>query len=430
MMFWYSALIRFLRFFSRLAGRHFPEKLAQTAALKNQDLFCFKTAIIKSENTLWCHCASGEFEYAKPVLRLLKTQFPKSQVVVTFTSPSVRKSLNGAPDIDVYGPLPWDLEEPLIKFIDFFKPKALIVARTDLWPNMLQVARKKNIPRLLFSATCSDDIFKKNSVARFFKTQLFKELTEIHCVSSDDQKNLKALHLQTPIKIFGDTRYDQAVARLQNAKTLKPYLKDRSRQILIAGSTWPQDEEVLSLLIADAFRESWPVDFILVPHEPTSSHIRRLQALLHAQGLKSHLYSSNEPWPPGDVLIVDQVGILADLYAYGNFAFVGGSFRKSVHSVMEPLAAGLLTAVGPYHKNNREACEFQNFKISQKSPITMVQTVPNSDEFKRWLKLALEAPEAQSAIKNKVLGLCGSSQSTVDWITPKIFNLAGKNPGI
>jgi 3-deoxy-D-manno-octulosonic-acid transferase len=110
-------------------------------------------------------------------------------------------------------------------------------------------------------------------------------------------------------------------------------------------------------------------------------------------------------------LIVDQTGILAELYLKARWAFVGGSFRKTVHSVMEPLAAGCVTFVGPLHTNNREAVAFEKMQLA--SGVSMVTCVRSSDELVAKLR---SAPEAREAILSEVRARTGSSQKLVDWM--------------
>ncbi len=177
------------------------------------------------------------------------------------------------------------------------------------------------------------------------------------CVSTADKEVFSGLGVGERAEVAGDTRYDQVQARLRAPKPLKEEMfTSNSCPLLVAGSTWPEDEAVL-IEVASQMRNQ--VRFVLVPHEPTPEHLADLQNKLQNRGLKSVRYSQADAWPDDSVLLVDQMGILAELYIKGAFAFVGGSYRKTVHSVMEPLAAGCLTFVGPLHHNNREALEFK-----------------------------------------------------------------------
>jgi 3-deoxy-D-manno-octulosonic-acid transferase len=153
----------------------------------------------------------------------------------------------------------------------------------------------------------------------------------------------------------------------------------------VAGSTWPEDEKAL-LDGLDSLLRAGRCQMILVPHEPTKDHLAALSSSLQSKGIDFSLYSSGR-WTTEPVLIVDQVGILAELYAWGDIAFVGGSFKGSVHSVMEPLGAHLLTLVGPHFSNNREAMEFSKIPVG---PFMAVQKCSDADSLNRTVSLLID----------------------------------------
>ncbi|MCB0386455.1 MAG: hypothetical protein KDD43_13765, partial [Bdellovibrionales bacterium] len=209
---------------------------------------------------------------------------------------------------------------------------------------------------------------------------------EIYCVSEDDRSEI--LHLMPKAKVFsaGDTRYDQVLHRLSQRKPLNDHLRPQyPTKTLVAGSTWPEDEKVLLPAMAPFLREQ-RLNLILAPHEPTKEHLNALRSQLKSLDLPYSLYSDGQSNPAGHVLIIDQVGLLADLYSWGRLAFVGGSFRGSVHSVMEPLGSGAVTLVGPYHENNREALEFKHKELNHN--LHMVQSCRDQKEIEEALAAA------------------------------------------
>ncbi len=363
---------------------------------------------------LWFHCSSGEFEYAKPIIRKLKSKYPQQKILVTYFSPSVEKSIKDFKEVDFFCPTPWDTLGSWQEFIDFHKPKALLIARTDLWPMMLLSAKKNNIPSLLFSKTQSA---QPGFFSRLLQNQLLKMITDIFCVSEDDLKLVNnQLGPSAQVHKAGDTRYDQCVYRMQHPKHLKN-LNNFFRPLFLAASTWPQDEEWIIPLIK---KNQIDTSFIIAPHEPTPEHLKALSYELQKRGLKASLYSKTVNWDPREVLIIDQVGILADLYSWTRFSFIGGSVSRSVHSVMESLAFGNLTFVGPRHHNNREALSFKETSISG---ITPVQTVKSSleliDLFEKYKKTWTD--KHQLDLRLAVNSKCGASDIVIRWIEDKAF---------
>jgi 3-deoxy-D-manno-octulosonic-acid transferase len=369
---------------------------------------------------VWIHVSSGEWEYARPLARLLKSR--GDRILVTHFSPSVRRALENSKEVDAVYALPMDTRFLVKDFFERFKPRVLMLARTDLWPVLLNETKKRKIPIVLFSATLSNEVLEgRSKLATILQKIKFSFVDRLYCVSKEDQSNLDLLLGAGRSKAIGDTRFDQAIFRLQNAKTLKNFT-DPKFKYFVAGSTWKPDEEVLVPAI-DQLGDT-PLRFVIVPHEPTPAHLQYLKNLLSDHGLQMRLYSDikDSSWAErGEVCVVDQVGVLAELYLQADYAFVGNSFKtNSIHSVMEPLAAGCLTFVGPFHKNNREAIEFSS--ISLTSGFHPVEVVENSDDFAEKLLTVLNAhrPFAEE-IKKQVQAKAGASQRLMDEITPLLL---------
>lgn len=364
----------------------------------------------ENSQALWIHCSSGEFEYAKPVIREIKQKWPQQKVLVTYFSPSVVKSLQNSPEVDFFCPLPWDKTSEWKEFIEFHKPKALLIARTDLWPNMIAMCKQLNVPTLLFSKTFNKN---KGSFARWLEKSLIKKLSAVFCASEEDRALLATeLRNYPEVHNAGDTRYDQCFYRLRHGKSLKP-LNNFYRPIFIVGSSWDKDEETI-LPVIEKFNKD--VSFIIAPHEPSEKHLKKLSKDLKKRGLEFCFYSKINSWNPTSVLIIDQVGILADLYAWASFSFIGGSMDRSVHSVMESLAQGCLTFVGPNHTNNREALVFQKEQVRGIHPVQVIQS---SDELTENLAQHLDHWSAQEKhiLQQEVQKKAGASQIVLKWIS-------------
>lgn len=346
---------------------------------------------------IWIHCSSGEFEYAKPVIREIKHADSEQPVVVTYFSPSFAKAIHQTPEIDYAQALPLDLPGPCASFLKKVKPAHLLIARSDFWPELLAQTRKRQIPIAVFSYTQKNPK-KMNRGQRWLRAWLLNRVTEIHCVSLSDQRNVQTLGVKTPTVVSGDTRYDQVQYRLAHAKKMSPDLKP-DLPALVAGSTWPEDEEKILPALASFLIEN-RMKLILVPHEPTPEHLTEIQKKLESLQLTWKLFSQQETWKYAHVLLVDQVGYLAELYSWGQIAFVGGSFKDRVHSVMEPLGAGLLTFVGPHHENNREAIEFQRFSAVEGE--NAVQVVTTMDEFSVCLQRVFNSPDKLKKISENL----------------------------
>lgn len=373
----------------------------------------------KNTKPIWIHAASGEFEYAKPVIKRIKEKWPDQKILVTYFSPSYKKSVESFAGVDFSCPLPWDEEGAMQEFLEYHQPKLLLISRTDAWPQMLIQAKKMKIPSLMFSATLTPQSSRSRGFQRYFSRWVLNHLTEIHCVSQEDRSCFVKLGVNVPIFVKGDTRFDQVLDRLQNPKKIKDYIFSKDFEYFVAGSTWPEDEEILISGLQKVLNQN-KLKLILVPHEVTSQHLKQIEEKLLNHNLKFCRYSEFTKWLDEQVLIVDQIGILAELYAFSDLAFVGGSFRKTVHSVMEPLAARCICLVGPKIQNNREALFFKNFSLNGK--VHAVSVINNSDEMQlfvqNFLKFKMQFPNDLQQLKFKlseeVLSKTGFAINSVD----------------
>ncbi|QDK38251.1 3-deoxy-D-manno-octulosonic acid transferase [Bdellovibrio sp. NC01] len=375
--FYKYALMPFAFYMLQLLRPFFSGKMREMIEDKNSGFYKIKKAGSENElalaRPLWIHAASGEIEYARPVIREFKKQYPDLPIIVTYSSPSAKKILEGLHDVDMWGALPWDLESSLTAFITKWNPRAVLFSRTDVWPVLAQVAAKKGLPSCLFSATFADNSSRLKGMTRYLTKYSLDRISEIHCVSEEDKRNLESLHLKSKIFVSGDTRFDQVFHRLENPKPLKSGLMPTPDEfVFIAGSTWPEDENAVIPALAKLKRQAFKA--IIAPHETTPAHLEKLEKQMSDAGLPFVRYSKTTEWPTGSILLIDQVGILAELYTWSDMAFIGGSFKKQVHSVMEALAAGLPVMVGPFHQNNREALFYQKKNFSSGMIVQVVHS--------------------------------------------------------
>lgn len=377
----------------------------------------FKDLDLSSLGTkpIWIHAASGEFEYAKSVIRALASA-GETEIVVSYFSPTYAENIRRFPGVKASFPLPFDRYDWMQDLFKWLNPRCLLIARTDAWPMLIEAATDSKIPTLLFSATFHAGSKRMAPWARGLTSATLSKINEIHCVSPDDASLLRNLGAQC-IRVAGDSRYDQVLARLRNPKPVPEKLKRALKPtVFVAGSIW--DEDVPPVLEASSGQG---LTTILVPHEPNERHLGFIEGKLRAlqQVTFERLSKLSETVAPLDYVLVDSVGLLAELYTLGQIGFVGGSFRGSVHSVMEPLAAGCITLVGPDHLNNREAIEFQSINVAANECSAVLASQSGSD-LQVKLRLAIETLKSSSgigdAITEEVRRRGGATASVINWI--------------
>lgn len=380
------------------------DKIQQIIAEKNGELPSFTKQ--QANTVYWIHAASGEIEYARSLIREIKNKQVHTQIIVTYNSTSAKKTIQNMDEIDCYCMAPWEDSTKIQNFIQHFQPDILLIARTDAWPIMIDECSKQKIPIYLFSATLAEKSGRLRFPAVYLSQKSFEQMKKIYCVSQADKDLFQSISAKIQCEVLGDTRYDQVLFRLEQPKKMI-HLKDNNKLTLVMGSTWPEDEAELLPCIAELIQKQ-ELQLILAPHETNQSHLAKIEKLLDSLKLKSKKLSEITS-KTESIVIIDQVGLLAEIYLQGDFAFVGGSFKKQVHSVMEPLAAGLITFVGPYFENNREAIEFSSYKLNEQFQI--VNKINSGEEMKQKIQILLhhknQLAESKYKIKNEILQKSG-----------------------
>jgi 3-deoxy-D-manno-octulosonic-acid transferase len=185
----------------------------------------------------------------------------------------------------------------------------------------------------------------------------YEAVSAAAAISSDDAKRLAQLGVAPDrIQVLGDPRFDSVAQRVRAVTPDEPLLRwGRGAPTMVAGSTWPADEAVLLRAFRRLLQRREDVRLILVPHEPTTEHLARLERSAAAAGLPSPVRLSAAD-QPATLLLVDRVGVLATLYGSGAMAYVGGGFgRAGLHSVLEPAAWSIPVIFGPRWRNSRDA---------------------------------------------------------------------------
>ena len=307
---------------------------------------------------VWFHAPSvGEGLQARPVLEALRSRHPELQIAYTFFSPSAdafSKTL-GADFRDV---LPFDTPRAARAVLDALGPVVLVFSKLDVWPALVEEASRRAFPVALLSATLAPGSSRRGGVARLLLRDSYASLAAVGAISREDAARLVELGCRPDaVEVTGDTRVDQVIARALRADRTSELLAPlrSERPTLVVGSSWPADERELLPALADVHRSAPRLRVIVAPHEPTTSHLAPIERWASAAGLQLARLGTARAGS-ADVVLVDRVGVLGDLYALADFAFVGGGFHAAgLHSVLEPAAYGAPVIFGPRHGGSRDA---------------------------------------------------------------------------
>src|SRR4029077_19819102 len=264
---------------------------------------------------------------------------------------------------DVADYLPLDRPDDVAAVLDALKPTALVFSKLDVWPELTLAAARRDVKLGLISATVAPTSSRLRWPARGWAEPAYRALDRIGTISEEDGRRLEHLGARPAvIEVTGDTRYDSVAERAERFdRTRDPFAQlaivPAGTFTIVAGSTWPSDEAVVLPAFADLVAQVPAARLILAPHEPNPDHLAGIVQRASAAGLPRPVRLSQiEHQPAAPVIVVDRVGILADLYALGAWAFVGGGYpRAGLPSVLEPAVFGVPVTVGPHWHKSRDA---------------------------------------------------------------------------
>lgn len=351
-------------------------KKIQLFAKGRQEVFSqLKGGLKREARYIWFHAASlGEFEQAVPVIEMLKNEYPHHLILVTFFSPSGYENKKQHPLADLITYLPLDTKANALKFLDMVKPEMAFFMKYDIWPNFMAALKKRKIRSFLISGN-----FRENHI--YFKSYgnwMKKALKAFEHIFVQNQESLDLLQEKgfKNSTLSGDTRFDRVSGQLtyqNNLTVMEKFLQDEL--CVVVGSTWPEDEALLL-----DFMNTSPdkVKFVIAPHEIKPEKIEDFRKKLKKPCL---LYSEAEKNNPADfkILIIDNIGLLSQIYSYANIAYVGGAAGKTgLHNILEPATFGVPIIIGENYAGFPEAIQLEKigglFPVSTPEELSRILT--------------------------------------------------------
>ena len=330
------------------------------------------------QHRIWIHVASvGEFEQARPIIERLRAERPDVQIVLTFFSPSgynLRKDYDKA---DAVTYLPFATRRNARVFLDVVKPDMAIFVKYEFWPAYLRELSKRGIRTYSISA-----IFRpRQAFFRWWGRPYLNVLKLFTAIYVQDERSAQLLqsHGIERVEVAGDTRFDRVHAIALQAKDIPQIARfaESSERVIIAGSTWPPDEQLLARYMA----ETPDVKLVLAPHEIHEAHLHQIFQLFEGRHVR-FTQSSVNSLDVTRVLVVDTMGMLSSVYRYGQVAYIGGGFGVGIHNTIEAAVYGMPVLFGPNYRHFREACALIDAGGGK--------AVNNYDEFKAAMDEALD----------------------------------------
>ncbi len=364
---------------------------------------------------LWLHAPSvGEGLQARVVIDLVRNRRPDIQIAYTFFSPSA-ESFARTMEVDFVDYLPFDTPGDAAAVLSSLKPTALVFSKLDVWPVLVGEAARRGVRLGLISGTVSDVSSRRGLIATALLHECYEALDRVGAVSEADAERIVALGTERDrVTVTGDTRYDQVWSRAMSVNRASELLAPlaSTRPTLVAGSTWPADEEVLFAAWPAVRRDIPDARLIIAPHEPGEEHLASVEAWASQEHLPLARLGADAA-AKADVVLVDRTGVLGDLYGLATAAFVGGGFHGAgLHSVLEPAAFGAPVAFGPRHSNSRDAIMLARSRGGD-SVVTADETI---EVLQHWLGDPAAREFAGSAARAFVQRGLGAGERSYDLV--------------
>ena len=335
-----------------LAASPFYKKAHQWRKGRKGVMDYVRTQIKPTDKVIWMHCASlGEFEQGRPLLEALRSHYPAHRILLTFFSPSgyeVQKNYKGA-DWVCY--LPLDGPRTAKQFLSLTHPALVIFVKYEFWFFYLKKIFYQQIPLLLVSALFREDM-------NFFKwygtlsRKMLRRFQHLFLQNDSSLRLTERLGVRDISSVAGDTRFDRVLTIASQALPIEGIEEFRSHQpLLVAGSTWPEDEKALQEALRHPQLAS--LKLIIAPHELSDAHVAAVKELFQEAVCYSE-WKKEQPAPR--VMIMDNYGMLSRLYRYATIAYIGGGLhRPGIHNTLEAAVYSIPVIFGPHHKKHAEA---------------------------------------------------------------------------
>jgi 3-deoxy-D-manno-octulosonic-acid transferase len=308
--------------------------------------------------TIWVHAVSvGEVMAVSGLVAALRGEFPESRLLVSTTTDSGQKlaATRFGPDNVFYFPL--DFKFAMTRWLQALRPRLVIIAETELWPNFLRSARQVHAPVVIVNARISDRSFSGYRKARTVLSHVLEPVQLFLAQTPEDGRRLIEIGARPErVMVGGNLKYDVAApASPAIADHLRSVLRaSGARPVLVFGSTVEGEEPI----VIDAFKKvlaEYPAAImILAPRHP--ERFSSVARLLQESGIQFWRRSEWSDAPvAGGIWLLDSIGELSGLYQLADVAFVGGSLVASGgHNILEPARYGVPILVGEHTENFRD----------------------------------------------------------------------------
>ncbi len=381
--------------------------------------------LLKGRQVIWVHAVSvGETRAAIPLLRALRGRYPEAVLILSNVTESGREIAAGLAGVDHVIFFPFDLSWIVRKTLDLIRPDIIMLVETEIWPNFVMEARRRQIPVVLVNGRISDRSFPRYWKAGKLFLPVLLSLTDFCMQSEQDSRRIRRLGAPSGrVQVTGNLKFDMQPPSIDPSE-LEKFREElklpADSRIWVAGSTHEGEENQL-VDVYLKLRQTCPELFlILVPRHP--ERCRQVQETLAKQGveaiLRSTLPTMKKPLQVGEVLVVDTLGEVLKLYGLADLVFVGGSLvNVGGHNILEASLLKKPVMFGSYMQNFKEIANLVRAAYGG------LQAKSGEDLY-RQMSLLLENPEEATRIGENGYHLLeenrGATQRTLEVIKRRL----------
>ena len=328
----------------------------------------------KKRKIIWFHAVSlGEVIGSQLLINKLAEHF--NIVITTSTPTGLRRAKEIFPEEILINYAPWDFILFINRFLGFYKPDAILIFETEIWPSMISRAYSKSIPLYLVNGRLSHKSYKAYALSSWLLKDTLKKITYSFVQTSNHKERFLKLGIEEScIQEVGSVKFDISSINVNPVKN-PPFI--------LGASTHPGEEKKLLNAYLRLISKINLKLFICPRHIERADDIAKQATLM---GLKTKLFSNKE-LNDFDVCIIDNVGLLPNFYASSLISFVGGSLvPRGGHNLIEPAALGSPIIIGPHTFNfedivqkfvNDDACIIVNSEDELFDAIELLAQNPN-----------------------------------------------------
>jgi len=381
---------------------------------------------------IWLHAVSvGEVLAVSRLVQEIDTAFPGYRLLISTTTRTGQELARKRFGVDRVFYCPLDLPWAVRAYLNALKPRMLILAETEFWPNLLLGCFRRDIPVAVVNARISDRSWPRYQMLRRLWRPILCRLSRVLAQSHTDAERLVALGCPPElVSVSGNLKFDvRAVVESDATRFLQNQAE--GRRFLVAGSTLEGEESALAAAWPRILSADPDLVMVVAPRHP--DRFDDVVAVMKGAGIGVMRRTS---WPAhwagaprllrsGEVIVLDTIGELASVYSLASVAFVGGSLVPSGgHNPLEPAQFGVPIVMGPHYANFRAITDDllanNAIRIAPKEDLTkvLIELLNNPEEARKLGERARQVFEQQA----------GATARSIDALG-EILHLPSHSPG-